>query len=370
MTKPKILVTAAAGKTGFPTVVQLLQRGFPVRALVRRESARSRALEAAGADVVLGDLTDGMALRYAMVNVQRAYFCPPWGPNMLLAGVTFSLAACASRIESVVVLGQWLSSPDHPSFATRQTWLLDQLMPLLPGIAVTIVNPGWFADNYMQMLETVAQLGVMPLPLGEGLNAPPSNEDIARVITGSLADPTKHAGKTYRPTGPQLLSPEEIAVTFSRVLRRPVRYLNIPDWMMLKALRAMGLPEFQQAQLRYYVQDYRSNAFGIGAPTNAVREVGGCEPEDFETITRRYAAERPEAQRSPSNWLRAVANFARIPFTPAHNFERLLRIQEQPTPKRQQFATDSLSWLASHSQEVRRPAKGAIVDIAHEEAGV
>ena len=36
MTKPKILVTAAAGHTGSTAVYQLLEMGFPVRAFVRR----------------------------------------------------------------------------------------------------------------------------------------------------------------------------------------------------------------------------------------------------------------------------------------------------------------------------------------------
>lgn len=36
MTKPKILVTSAASRTGTPAVLQLLERGFPVRALVRQ----------------------------------------------------------------------------------------------------------------------------------------------------------------------------------------------------------------------------------------------------------------------------------------------------------------------------------------------
>ena len=348
MTKPRILVTAAAGNTGFPASLELLERGFRVRALVRRPSARSRQLEAAGAELVMGNMTDPADITRALLGVQRAYFCPPWSPQMLLAGVTFAVAAHASRLESVVVLGQWLSSPDHPSFATRQTWLLDQLLPLMPNLAVTIVNPGWFADNYMQLLETITQLGVMPLPLGHGLNAPPSNEDIARVIAGALANPEAHAGKSYRPTGPRLLTPQEIAATFARVLRRPVRYLDIPDWMMLKALRTMGLPDFQQAQVRYYVQDYRRNAFGVGAPTEAVRQVGGCEPEDFETITGRYVTQRPEARRNPLNWLRAMANFARIPLTPALNFGRLEKIQEQPRPKKGRLALDSPTWLATH----------------------
>ncbi len=44
-----ILVTGAAGKTGAAVVEQMLARGFPVRALVRRRDDRSARLEALGA---------------------------------------------------------------------------------------------------------------------------------------------------------------------------------------------------------------------------------------------------------------------------------------------------------------------------------
>ncbi len=48
MTKPKILVTSAAGRTGSAAVLQLLGKEFPVRAFVRRRDARSEVLERAG----------------------------------------------------------------------------------------------------------------------------------------------------------------------------------------------------------------------------------------------------------------------------------------------------------------------------------
>ena len=55
--KPRILVTAAAGHTGSAAAIQLLAKGFPVRAFVRRRDARATALEQAGAYIGVHRLT-------------------------------------------------------------------------------------------------------------------------------------------------------------------------------------------------------------------------------------------------------------------------------------------------------------------------
>ena len=58
----------------------------------------------------------------------------------------------------------------------------------------------------MSMLGTAAQMGMLPLPLSDGSTAPISNEDIGRVVAGVLANPTPYAGRTLRPTRPEILT--------------------------------------------------------------------------------------------------------------------------------------------------------------------
>ena len=82
MTKPKILVTSATGKTGSAAVRQLLEKEYPVRAFVHRKDHRSLALEKAGAEVFVGDMLDVRDLRQALTDVQRAYFVAAWTPNI------------------------------------------------------------------------------------------------------------------------------------------------------------------------------------------------------------------------------------------------------------------------------------------------
>jgi uncharacterized protein YbjT (DUF2867 family) len=222
--QPRILITAAAGKTGFAAGMQLLAKGYPVRAFVRRTDRRSEILQRHGAEIVTGTLDDILDVRRALDGVQRAYFCPPWSPGALAASIVFATAAQEKKLEVVAVMSQWLADPINLSTHTRETWLADKVFAWMPNVDTVFVNPGWFADNYMSSLEMIAQLGMMVMPLGQGLNAPPSNEDIARVVVGALTNPATLIGKVYRPTGARLLSPDEIAATFGQVLRRKVIY--------------------------------------------------------------------------------------------------------------------------------------------------
>ena len=300
MKEPKILVTGATGKTGRVVVDELLAKGVPVRAVVHSKDPRSAALESKGVETVVADMFDHDHLLGAMRGTQRAYYLPFYHPYMIESAAAFAVAAREAKLEAVVSLGQWLASPTHPSLATRQAWLMDQVFSMMPGVAHVRVNPGYFADNYLQLIDYAAHLGVFPTITGNGKDAPPSNEDIARVVVAVLMDRDKHAGKVYRPTGPALLSGNDMAEILSRVLSRKVRRVDLPWRLFLKAARTANVGAFLVSNLRYYVEDHKQGAFALGAPTNDVLEVTGRPAEYFETTARRYAA-RPEAQRNFTN---------------------------------------------------------------------
>ncbi len=348
MTKPKILVTAAAGNTGRPTVMALLAHGFPVRALVRRDDERAQALRRHGAEVVVGTLTDMGDVRAALEGVQRAYFVAPFMAGALDAATSFAAAAEEQRLEVVVSLSMWLADPLHPSVHTRRHWLADTVFSWMPSVGAVTVNPGFFAENYMAALEPIAQFGLMTMPLGQGRNAPPANEDIARVVAGVLADPEPHIGKTYRPTGPRLLSPTDIAGTFARVLGRKVTYRDVPFRMMAQVAKSLGYSNFDMAQLRWYVEEYRRDTFAIAAPSDAVLQVTGRPAEDFETTVRRYVDNTPATRRTFGSRPRAMARLMKALATPAPNLARYARTHDDPPLPHASLAIDSPDWQSEH----------------------
>jgi len=347
MTKPRIIVTGATGKTGSVVVIELLKVGFPVRALVHREDGRSAHLKALGAEISVADMSDVERVADALKDVQRAYFCPPFDPYMIQGAVTFAVAASEARLEHIVGLTQWLASPSHPSLITRQLWLVDRLFSMTPGVAHTIVRPGIFADAYLATISSAVHLGIFPWMSGNSRNAPPSNEDIARVAVAALMDPARHAGKSYRPTGPELLGAEDMAKAIGRAVGRSVRFVPTPTWLFMKGARMSGFPIDLFSGIRYYIQDYERGAFELGAPTNDVLDVTGRPAEDFETIARRYAAPFRN-QRTVGNWLRAVAQFILTPLSPGFNLDRYDRELRRPFPSQAQFATESEVWRREH----------------------
>jgi NAD(P)H dehydrogenase (quinone) len=358
--KPSILVTAAAGNTGAAITHQLLQRGFPVTAFVRRRDSRSEALAAAGASLFVGDNLEPEDLRQAMRGIQRAYFAAPWTASQLHYATNFAVAAADARLEVVVALTQWLAQPNHPSVATRQSYLTDRIFEWMPNVETVTVNTGWFADNYMRVLGTVAQLGLFPFRLGEGKTAPVSNEDIARVVVGALTDPAPHVGNYYRPTGPELLDPHQLAAVFAKVLGRPVKYQELSEHMFLKALKATGIPIHQMAQLQHYLQDYRRGSFEAGGVTDAVLRVGGSQPEDFETITRRYVAADPMARPSAANKLRAVVDFMKILMTPAPDLSAYDQLIGHPPLRAPEYGVESDAWRRTHAVDNAYGATGEL----------
>jgi uncharacterized protein YbjT (DUF2867 family) len=359
MVKPKILITGATGRTGSVVVSLLREEGWPVRALVHANDSRRAALERLGAEVVVADMFDVEQLTEAARGTRRAYFVPPYHPSMIHAAVAFASAARAANVEVIVGLSQWLAGRSHPSVLTRQQWLADAMFKDLPGVGYITLNPGFFADNSLRFVDLAALLGILPNFTGDSRDAPPSNEDIGRVAAALLMRPEAHIGKSYRPTGPRLVSTHDVAQVYTRVLGRTVRAVPVPLWLVAKSARHAGVGEFEFASFVTYLTDHRLGAFELGAPNGVVQEVTGKPAEDLEVTARRYAA-LPQARRTLGRVARAWLDFLVTPFLPGHDYATYDRRRGIVRPADARFSMEDEAWRTARGGASARglPALG------------
>lgn len=222
----RVLVTAASGDTGRPTVEHLLEKGLHVRALVRKDDHRAQQLRDLGAEVVLGDMLSLRDIRAAMQGVQRAYFCYPLAEGLVEAAVIFAQAAKEQEIELIVNMSHKQSRPHARSKATQNHWLSEQIFNW-SGVPSTHLRITFFAE-WLLYIAPMIKYGRYIMPFNkESRFAPIAGSDIAKIVAGIIANASAHKGKVYALHGPVEYSHEELAAEVSRVLGTPMAYEHV-----------------------------------------------------------------------------------------------------------------------------------------------
>ena len=294
-----ILVTGAAGKVGAVgrTVCGLLlDRGLPVRAMVRREDDRAAALRAAGAEVVVGDLLEPADVYRVVNGCRRVYFGMSVSAGYLEATVTMATVAREVGVDTLVNMSQMTVSQMSVQNTTkspqqRQHWLCEQALSW-SGLPVVTIRPTVFLEGFFLPVTgpTVRDRSRIELPFGRGKTSPVATTDVARVIAAVLADPEPYLGQILELTGPRSQDMDGVAREYSEALNREVTYSDIPpeDWE--RGLKKAGLPEHLTHHLVTMAELNRAGRYdrmadGVqrvtGRPAMSVREFVSLHAEEF-----------------------------------------------------------------------------------------
>jgi len=299
MVKP-VLVTSAAGgrqgKTGRHVAEQLLSRGVPVRALVRKIDERSDRLRALGAEIFEGDFLNIRSVQRAAEGTSAIYFAYPVQDGLMDATAAMAVAAREASVTRLVNLVMLQSSPDAPTPRMRQNYLSEQVFEWA-NIGATHIRATVFYENLASLVrQSLPAQGAIRLPWGNESTVLPlvAAEDVARVAVGLLTGPQPAAGSFHRLIG-TTIALKEIIATFARVIGRNVHYEEISDEQWRRDAASRGFNPHAIEHLSSLWRAIRGAAIDPNDPryavTEAIERIGGAKPKTFEAFVRETQGE-------------------------------------------------------------------------------
>jgi NAD(P)H dehydrogenase (quinone) len=238
-----VIVTGAAGHLGRLVAEQLLERLAPDDlVLVTRRPEALRELRARGADVRYGDFDDPASLRDAFAGGRRMLLISTDAVGRRVRQHRAAIdAAATAGVRHVVftsivnpVAGNPIGANAWEQGKTEE--MLDRSEP-----AWTVLRFGSFAELQLPPAATAVMNGRLITNGGDGHIVPVSRRDCADAAAITLtAD--GHTGKTYEITGPQALSPSDLAELYGDLSGQPVKVLQLSDTMLTGVLVGIGTP--------------------------------------------------------------------------------------------------------------------------------
>lgn len=244
----RIVVNTPTGNIGRSLVQALQSRGAEVT-LIARSRAKVSDFEARGARVVEGSIDDAAVLERAFEGADALFWLAPpayrpdwraWGPE------TARQAAGIAKKHGIrrVVLVSSVGAQNGPGAGPVGTILAveDAFRAAAPD--VTALRAGFFLENMLQNVDSIVKAGAIFSPIPADAKAPGvATKDIAAVAADELLGGAP--GHRIRGVhGPADISGREQAEILSKLLHRPIAYVEVPVEAAEKGMADAGMPPF------------------------------------------------------------------------------------------------------------------------------
>ena len=239
-------VTGITGQVGGVVARLLLAAGHDVRAVVR-DAAKGEAWAKQGCEVALADVNDEHALQHAFEGAEGVFillpptFDPsPGFPEARKTIATLRAALAAARPSKVVVLSTIGAQATQPNLL-NQLQILEQALGTLP-MPVAFLRAAWFIENAAWDVAPARDFRIVPSFL-QPLDKPVpmvATADIGRVAAELLRE-SWTGRRIVELEGPQRISPDMIAESFTRLLGRDVSMTAVPRDTWEGLFRSQGM---------------------------------------------------------------------------------------------------------------------------------
>lgn len=215
-----ILLIGGTGTVGSQAVHELLARNVQPSVLTR-STEKARQLPA-GVRGVVGDLSQPETLSAALRGTERLILITPLTTSEVIEGLRAVRLARQADVRRIVFMSihDVEKVPEAPHFSAK---IAVQHAIRESGIPWTFIMPNNFFQNDFWFKDSIVDHGLYPQPLGGVGMSRVDTRDIAEALaTATLED--GHEGQSYPLAGPDVVTGESTAASWSRYLGRDVRY--------------------------------------------------------------------------------------------------------------------------------------------------
>ncbi len=242
------VVSGATGHTGSAVAKTLLDKGLPVRVIVRSEE-KGASFKSLGAEVAIADLQNADALTEALKGATVLYLMNPPSYQAEDQFVetdkvikAFQTAIANSSLEKIVALSSFGAQLSSGTGNILTTHLLEKAFEN-SDVPITFVRAGSFMENWDAVLDAAKTEGVLPgffEPLDRKVPQVAA-ADIGRVAAEAMQEKT--TGKEIKELAGFWTSPEETAEAISKVLGREVKAVAVPREQWVGILSHQNSPK-------------------------------------------------------------------------------------------------------------------------------
>jgi uncharacterized protein YbjT (DUF2867 family) len=279
-----ILVTGATGKVGSDLVNRLVADGQPVRALVRDPEKAAKSLPAQ-VELARGDLADAESIEEAITGAQKLFLLAPFDQRMTDMEARAAAAARAAGVKHLVKLSAIGADAASPWMFASFHGKSEQNIRAT-GVPFTFLRPNFFMQNLLASAPTIKQQGAIYQPAADSSASHIDAADISAVAAKVLTTPG-HAGKAYTLTGPQSLTYVQVAEIFSRVLGKPINYVDVPREAARQGMIGSGMPDWLAEAISQLMDAAREGRMAaVSADVQTILGRPGRSLEEFVTDNR------------------------------------------------------------------------------------
>lgn len=281
----KVLVVGGTGNVGSGVVTELLKRGAEVRALVRKQPEAGKL--PAGVEVAIGDLLDPVSVERAMQGVDKLFLLNAVVTDELTQALIAYGIAKRIGLKHVTYLSVFKVNEfrDVPHFASK---LAVESALREFGVPYTILRPGYYIQNDINLKGALTGAGVYPMPIGTAGIATADIRDIAEAAAISLTE-DGHEQQTYGIVGPTLISGPGNAALWSKLLGKEIKYTGHDFDQWEQGMRA-NMPSWSAFDLRMMLQGYFDRGFASTETDVArLRKLLGHAPRRYEDFAAETA---------------------------------------------------------------------------------